>query len=263
MKIHWIGGNLPASGKAWLVRGLTESIYLERGIQAVVVDTSINAKLTTVYNPGLLATNSPSDYFTRAGVDSCLPDQIYELAGRSDLVIVKLASYSQQLFLEWVDSSGILKEEIEHEFWFVSNGQRDSFEYFPAICNRPWQTHFVKNMYARSWQTKPSNGSTIFEDEDGNNHFDVRILPATITNPAEIEEIESRGATLYHLAHPQNKSLPMLTRTRIKRFLQQSCQNLLTLTPPPAVDRANVKLALCAPAIDLGAEDSTPEPIPF
>jgi hypothetical protein len=91
----------------------------------------------------------------------------------------------------------------------------------------------------------------------------VRILPATITNPAEIEEIESRSATLYHLAHPQNKSLPMLTRTRIKRFLQQSCQNLLTLTPPPAVDRANVKLALSAPAIDLGAEDSTQEPIPF
>jgi hypothetical protein len=55
----------------------------------------------------------------------------------------------------------------------------------------------------------------------------------------------------------------MLTRTRIKRFLQQSCQNLLTLTPPPVVDRANVKLALSAPEIDIGAEDSTQEPIPF
>jgi hypothetical protein len=146
-------------------------------------------------------------------------------------LVVKLTSHSQAKFLNWINISGILTDDIRHNFWFVSNGHRDSINYFQELCNYDWQLNWVRNQHARVWDD-------LEETDDETEPFNICDLPGIITNPAEIEFIEASGAILHHLAHPENSETPLLTRVRIQRFLAQSHQNFLAKTtqstkPPP------------------------------
>jgi hypothetical protein len=225
MKIHWVGGQLPKVGKAWTARALIEGLYLVRGIQVVTIDTSYGSPLSKLYNPGLLDTYSPDRYFTTDGFREYLTDDIYYIAQKYPVLVVKLASYSQQLFFEWIESSGIVQDSIDHEFWFVSNGRSEGLSYFQEICTLPWQIHFVKNNNFKFWHPSLPTADRLSDN------IDRRILPATITNPQEIELIETSRQPLTHLAAPKNPYLYLSSRTRISRFLHQSSLNLLDTLP--------------------------------
>lgn len=216
MEIHWVGGNLPQVGKAWTVRALTESLFLQSPqISPVVVDTSPESPLSQVYNPGLLASYTPSNYFTS---DLLASDEIIQMAYTYKTLVVKLSSHTQAAFLDWAEDSGILDEDIRHNFWFVSNGNRRSLDYFMGLHRHDWNLNFVRNQYQRVWD----------DVEDGEESpFEIRDLSGIITNPAEIESIEMSGATLLELSQPEALHVPLLTRVRIQRFLKYSCDSLL------------------------------------
>ncbi len=277
MKIHWVGGQLPKVGKSWTARALIEGLYLDRGIQVVTIDTSYGSPLSKLYNPGLLTTYSPDRYFTSDGFKEYLTDDIYYIAQKYPVLVVKLASYSQQLFFEWIESSGIVQDHIDHEFWFVSNGRSEGLSYFQEVCTLPWQIHFVKNNNFKFWH--PSLPTTARLTDN----IDLRILPATITNPQEIELIETSGQPLIHLAAPQNPYLYLSSRTRISRFLRQSSLNLLDATsllsasvwvasalpnrevvPNPSQPNLNpvetAPMPTCDDSVDLIAEEEDPIP---
>lgn len=224
-EIHWVGGNLPQIGKSWTVRALTESLFIERQISPIVVDTSPNSPLSLVYNPALLKTHTPSQYFTGNGLTA---DEIFDLADKYQNLVVKLGSYSQPMFLEWIDDSGILSADIRHHFWFVSNGHRDSVRYFREIGDRfsAWHLNWVRNRYGRVW-------GDLEETNRETNPFNICDLPGIISHPLEIDYIEASGEILHHLSHPQNRKIPLLMRTRINRFLAQSCQNFWGDETPP------------------------------
>jgi hypothetical protein len=230
-QIHWVGGNLPQIGKSWTVRALTESLFIERQISSIVVDTSPNSPLSLVYNPDLLKVYHPSTYFTGNGLAA---DEIFDLADKYHNLVIELSSHSQPMFLQWVNDSGILSADIRHYFWFVSNGHRDSVRYFRQICEcSAWELNWVRNCYGRV-------GIDLAESDDssGLEPFKICDLPGIISNPIEIDYIEASGEILHHLSHPQNSKIPLLTRTRINRFLAQSCQNFLgtdtpAIKPPP------------------------------
>lgn len=215
MEIHWVGGNLPQVGKAWAVRALTESLFLQSPqISPVVVDTSPESPLSQVYNPGLLASYTPSNYFTS---DLLASDEIIQMAYTYKTLVVKLSSYTQAAFLDWAEDSGILDEDIRHNFWFVSNGNRRSLDYFMGLHRHDWNLNFVRNQYQRVWD----------DVEDEESPFEIRDLSGIITNPAEIESIEMSGATLLELSQPEALHVSLLTRVRIQRFLKYSCDSLL------------------------------------
>jgi hypothetical protein len=210
MEIHWVGGNLPQVGKAWAVRALTESLFLQNPQSLpVVVDTSPESPLSQVYNPGLLASYTPSKYFVR---DKLASDELIQMVYTYPKLVVKISSRTQAAFLDWVEDSGILEEDIRHNFWFVSDGSRRSLEYFQELGQRDWQLNFVRNQHQGVWDE-------IGED---NALFNLRHLCGTISNPAEIEFIEMSGATLLELSHPDALHVPLLTRVRIQRFLKHS-----------------------------------------
>jgi hypothetical protein len=217
VEIHWVGGNLPQVGKAWAVRALTESLFLQNPqISPVVVDTSPESPLSQVYNPGLLESYTPSSYFTG---DRLASDEIVQMVYTYQKLVVKLSSHTQAAFLDWAEASGILDEDIRHDFWFVSNGNRRSLEYFMGLQRDDWHLHFVRNQYQRVWDNVGVN--------DEKSPFDLRNLSGIITNPAEIESIEMSGATLLELSQPEALHVPLLTRVRIQRFLKYSCDSLL------------------------------------
>jgi hypothetical protein len=229
-QIHWVGGNLPQIGKSWAVRALTESLFLnDFQVAPIVIDTSPNSPLSEIYNPALLESHTPSQYFTR---NNLAADEIFHLVHTHKRLVVKLASHSQAKFLEWINISGILTDDIRHNFWFVSNGHRDSINYFQELCKYDWQLNWVRNQYARVWDN-------LEDTDDETDLFNVCDLPGIITNPTEIELIEASGAILHHLAHPENSEIPLLMKVRIQRFLAQSHQNFLdnatqfTKPPPP------------------------------
>jgi hypothetical protein len=231
-QIHWVGGNLPQVGKSWAVRALTESLFLtDVRVAPIVVDTSPNSPLSQIYNPALLESHTPDRYFISSNLAA---DEIFKLAHTHKKLVVKLASHSQAKFLNWINISGILTDDIRHNFWFVSNGHRDSINYFQELCNYDWHLNWVRNQHARVWDD-------LEETDDETEPFKICDLPGIITNPTEIEFIEASGAILHHLAHPQNIEVPVLTRIRIQRFLTQSHQNLLGTTtqptkpPPPKI----------------------------
>lgn len=228
-QIHWVGGNLPQVGKSWAVRALTESLFLtDFQVAPIVVDTSPNSPLSETYNPTLLESHTPDRYFISSNLAA---DEIFQLVHTHKRLVVKLASHSQVKFLEWINISGILTDDIRHNFWFVSNGHRDSINYFQELCHYDWRLNWVRNQHARVWDN-------LEETDEETEPFNICDLPGIITNPAEIEFIEASGAILHHLAHPENSEIPILTRVRIKRFLTQSHQNFLGTTtqatkPPP------------------------------
>ena len=149
-QIHWVGGNLPQVGKSWAVRALTESLFLtDCQVAPVVVDTSPNSPLSEIYNPTLLESHTPNQYFTR---NNLAADEIFQLVHTHKRLVIKLASYSQAKFLEWINISGILTDDIRHSFWFISNGHRDSINYFQELCNYDWQLNWVRNQHARTWE---------------------------------------------------------------------------------------------------------------
>lgn len=217
MEIHWVGGNLPHVGKAWAVRALTESLFLQNPqILPVVVDTSPNCSLSRVYNPGLLASCTPNNYFTN---DLLSSDEIIQITHRYKILVVKLSNYSQPAFLDWVEDSGILDQDIRHNFWFVSNGNRRSLEYFAQLHRYDWSLNFVQNQHQCIWSE--------VEAESEESPFKIRNLSGIISNPAEIELIELSEATLLELSQPEAMDIPLLTRVRIQRFLKHSCDSLL------------------------------------
>jgi hypothetical protein len=229
-QIHWVGGNLPHIGKSWAVRALTESLFLtDLQVAPIVVDTSPNSPLSEVYNPTILESHTPSKYFIGSPLAA---DEIFDLAHTHKVLVIKLASHSQATFLEWINSSGILTDDIRHNFWFISNGHRDSINYFQELCNYDWQLNWVRNQHAQVW-------GELEETDDETDPFNICDLPGIITNPTEIEFIEASGAILHHLAHPENSGIPLLMRVRIQRFLTQSHQNFIdtatqsTKPPPP------------------------------
>jgi hypothetical protein len=232
-QIHWVGGNLPQIGKSWAVRALTESLFLtDRQVVPIVVDTSPNSPLSQIYNPALLESHTPDRYFISSNLAA---DEIFKLAHTHKKIVVKLASHSQVKFLNWINISGILTDDIRHNFWFVSNGHRDSINYFQELCNYDWQLNWVRNQYARVWDD-------LEEIDDEAEPFNICDLPGIITNPTEIEFIEASGAILHHLASPKNSEITLLTRVRIQRFLAQSHQNFIgntsentKLPPPPKI----------------------------
>ena len=217
MEIHWVGGNLPQVGKAWTVRALTESLFLQNPqISPVVVDTSPESPLSQVYNPGLLAFYTPSNYFTS---DLLASDEIIQIAHTHKTLVVKLSTHTQAAFLSWAEDSGVLDEDIRHNFWFVSNGNRRSLEYFTQLHRHDWNLNFVQNQYQRVWDR--------VEVEDEKSPFNIRDLSGIISNPAEIEFIEMGKATLLELSQPEASHIPLFTRVRIQRFLKYSCDFLL------------------------------------
>ncbi len=217
-QIHWVGGNLPQVGKFWAVRALTESLFFANPhVAPIVVDTSPGSLLSAVYNPALLESHTPSKYFSSSRLAA---DEIFDLVHTYKILIVKLASHTQSAFLDWVKDSDILDDDIRHNFWFVSNGHRDSINYFQELCNYDWQLNWVRNQHTRVW-------GNLEETGDETDPFNICDLPGIITNPAEIEFIEVSGAILHHLAHPENSEVPLLTRIRIQRFLDQSHQNFI------------------------------------
>lgn len=221
MEIHWVGGNLPHVGKAWTVRALTEGLFIQNPqILPVVVDTGPSCCLSQIYNPGLLASYTPSNYFTS---DLLASDEIMEIAHTYKVLVVKLSSYSQAAFLNWVEDSGILDQDIRHNFWFVSNGNRRSLEYFGQLGRNNWSLNFVRNQHQQTWGE--------VEPESEESPFHIRTLSGIISNPTEIELIESSGATLLELSQPEALYVPLLTRIRIQRFLKYNCDFLLTATP--------------------------------
>jgi hypothetical protein len=217
VEIHWVGGNLPQIGKAWAVRALTESLFLQNPqISPVVVDTSPESPLSQVYNPNLLATYTPSNYFSR---DLLASDEIVPMVQTHPTLVVKLASHSQAAFLDWTQASGILDQDIRHHFWFVSNGNHRSLEYFRGIPQHDWQLHFVRNQYQRIWPK--------VDAADAESPVNICDLSGIFTNPAEIESIEISRQTLLELAQPAASQVPLLTRVRIQRFLKHSRDCLL------------------------------------
>ena len=249
MEIHWVGGNLPQVGKAWAVRALTESLFLQNPqILPVVVDTSPNCSLSQIYNPGLLASYTPNNYFTS---DLLASDEIIQIAHTYKILVVKLSSYSQAAFLNWVEDSGILEQDIRHNFWFVSNGNRRSLEYFAQLHRDDWSLNFVRNQYQRIW------GEVEAEEESP---FNIRTLSGIISNPTEIELIESSGATLLELSQPEALYVPLLTRIRIQRFLKYNCDFLLTATPQQQL--TSIVTPELVPLIEPRCEEED-EDIPF
>jgi hypothetical protein len=218
-QIHWVGGNLPQIGKAWTVRALAESLYLQHNMLPIIVDTSSDSPLSSTYNPGLkyLHGCDPSKYF-KPGY-TVAADEIFDLVTANNTIIIKLSSYSQSAFLNWVNTTGILGESIRQDFWFVTNGHRDSLRHFQEICSYPWNLTWVRNHYNKIWEEIP-------ETDEEELPFKICDLPVTLT-PNETSYIEDSKAILCQLAHPQNSQLSLFTRTRIQRFLNQSSQNLL------------------------------------
>ena len=121
-EIHWVGGNLPQVGKSWAVRALTESLFFANPhVAPIVVDTSPDSFLSEVYNPALLQSHTPSQYFS----GNCLAaDEIFKLVHTHKVLVIKLASHTQSAFLDWVQDSNVENDDIRHKFWFVSNGHR-------------------------------------------------------------------------------------------------------------------------------------------
>lgn len=243
MQIHWIGGNMPQIGKAWAVRALTESLFERDNKAPLVVDTSPKSPLSQIYNPLLLKTHQPAHYFNDNGLAA---DEILSLAEFYRIIVVKLASYTQDTFLSWLKNSGILDIEIEQHFWFVTNGHRDSFIYFTEICRYDaWQIHWVRNHYGRTW---------LDADRQTPNLINVCDLPGIISNPYEIDYIEVNRIILKHLVAQKNNGLSSLTRRRVKMFLDRSHQSFLKCStdenkdvtnaiPPPATPESVVSEA--------------------
>ncbi len=228
-EIHWVGGNLPQVGKSWAVRALTESLFFANPhVAPIVVDTSPDSFLSEVYNPALLQSHTPSQYFS----GNCLAaDEIFKLVHTHKVLVIKLASHTQSAFLDWVQDSNVENDDIRHKFWFVSNGHRHSAKHFEKLCPYDGDLHWVRNQHAGMWG-----------DLEETDTFKVCDLPGIITNPAEIEFVEESRETLNYLAHPEHSHIPLLTRVRIQRFLTQSHQNFIGTgnqyikpSPPPKI----------------------------
>lgn len=216
MQIHWIGGNMPQIGKAWAVRALTESLFERDNKAPLVVDTSPKSPLSQIYNPLLLKTHQPARYFEDNGLAA---DEILSLAEFYHVIIVKLASYTQDTFLNWLKNSGILDTEIEQHFWFVTNGHRDSFSYFTEICQYDaWQIHWVRNHYGRTWLATNRQTPDL---------INVCDLSGIISNHYEIDYIEVNQIILKHLVIQEINGLNILTKRRVKMFLDRSRQSFL------------------------------------
>jgi hypothetical protein len=223
MKINWVGGNLPKVGKSWMARGLAESIFNKHRTPSIVVDTSINSKLSQIYNPKLLNLYDPSLYFKKNELDT---DDIYKLAENCKNLVVKLSSASQTEFLNWLIDTDIFDSEIEQHFWFVTNGRRDSIKYFNEIYEvfKPFigndskhRLSIVKNWYNLKWQ----------DCEEIKNVHSCN-LSGIITNPTEIHYIEDNGLILSEVARLDNLKAPLLFRSRLMRFLKECDLNFLS-----------------------------------
>lgn len=216
MQIHWVGGNLPQIGKAWTVRALTESLFNLNQTPPLAIDTSPNSPLSQIYNPRLLQSHQPACYFQNNGIAA---DELLHLAEFYEVLVVKLASHTQDTFLNWVKKSGIIDAEIEHHFWFVTNGHPDSLTYFSEICQYDaWRIHLVRNHYGRTWQDFNEQSMTL---------IDVCDLPGIISNPREINYIEINRLILSHLTARQFNKVDSMTKRRIEMFLAQSRQSFL------------------------------------
>jgi hypothetical protein len=222
--IHWVGGELPQVGKSWCTRALVETIRLWEGIMPMAIDTSPTPTMSQIYNPQLLKVHSPQSYFTPAGIQECLPDEILALAMTHRIAVVKLATQSQRLFLQWIRESSIFNTPIEQHFWFVSDGRKGSRQYFLPICTYPWRLHYVQNLH--------TGGTPIVAHCS---EFDIHHLPSILSQPSEISAIERQERPLLDLQRDPNFN--SLSRIRLDRFLKQSRQNLWEINPsivPPA-----------------------------
>jgi hypothetical protein len=172
-------------------------------------------------------THHPQSYFTPAGIQECLPDAIVDLTMTHGVAIVKLATQSQRLFLDWMGESSICNTPIEQHFWFVSDGRKESHRYFPQIYNYPWRLHYVQNLH----------GGRIPIVAQAK-QFEIHHLPSTLSHPQEITAIEQSQRPLIDLQCDPNYN--SLSRIRLDRFLKQSHHNLwittplMSPTPPPS-----------------------------
>ncbi len=244
MQIHWVGGNLPQIGKAWMVRGAIESLIGGVLAPPIAVDTSPNSPLSQIYNPLLLKSHKPDRYFQDSGFAA---DELLHLAEFYNILVVKLASYTQDTFLNWLKISGILDVNIEHHFWFVTNGHRDSLHYFRQICQYDfWQIHWVRNHYGRNWQEI---------DEQSIKFIDICDLSGIISSPNEIDYIESHRLILKHLTSPYFSGINSLTKKRVEIFLAQSRHSFFknwneeskkhnTITTPPLASIAPTEIEM-------------------
>jgi hypothetical protein len=222
MKINWVGGDLPKIGKSWMVRGLTESIFNKYQISPIVVDTSIGSKLSRIYNPKLLELYDPSLYFTECRLAA---DEIGDLARRCGNLIIKLSSMSQSRFLNWLEYTDMLESDVEHHFWFITNGDRDSVKYFkelhqafkPSLVNSSkCRLSIVRNWYDLKWKDS--------QEIEGVNTCN---LSGIITNPQEIQYIEDNRLILSEVASLTNCKAPLIFRSRLMRFLTECDRNFL------------------------------------
>jgi hypothetical protein len=242
VQIHWVGGNLPQIGKAWTARALTENLFERDKRPPLAIDTSPNSPLSQIYNPLLLKFHQPACYFVNDGLAA---DELLNLAEFYRVLVVKLASHTQATFLNWLTTSGILDTEIEQHFWFVSNGHRDSLTYFSQICQYDtWHIHWVRNHYERTW--------TDF-DEGRMSAIDICDLPGIISNPNEINYIETNYLILRYLISRQCNVINSLTKRRIELFLSQTRQSFLK----EGIGKAKVPMPpIASNSIDALEEDS-------
>jgi hypothetical protein len=126
-EIHWVCGDLPKIGKNWTVRALLEVMQM-RSYCPSLIDTSPSVTIGKVYAPN--AHMERSCYFDSPSFTAA--DSILEVTGNP--LVIKLASNSQQDFLDWARLLNLFKDTARHHtFWFVTDRSQQSHAAFNGL----------------------------------------------------------------------------------------------------------------------------------
>jgi hypothetical protein len=209
MSLHFINSTYGQAGKSWFIRAIVE-IFARTDDRIIVVDASIDKRIGMTYSP---AFNRAYD-LQFSSQDACAIDKLLDF-GADNTVIVKLPASDLHHLIRWGRDTDIQTLGFPCYYWFVSTG-RDDYPFAVLDLFGDRNCFLVENHdRARNFR---AFGQPEFDPER------VVRLPCITTDPVEIYRIEHSQKPLAALM--ETADLPILTKSRIYRFLQNTAESL-------------------------------------
>jgi hypothetical protein len=195
-QLHFVTSADNKVGKSWFIRGAVE--YLRQSFRVVVVDTSSDRRLGSIYNP-----HFNDLYSLRFGDDnSLLADRLIDLAQHDLSVIIKVPASDRTYFEQWAADIELSELGIDIYYWFVGKGDRQVLS-IPKSFDDRW--YYIRNQYV-------DRDNTI-ENEI---HSKIFTLPR-FASTRDTKTIESTNQSLKNLI--LSPSTSVVVKTRVRRFL--------------------------------------------
>lgn len=209
-EIHFIGSACGQAGKSWFIRAFVD-IIAPSDDSLAIVDTSPNKRLGAYYS------GSPALECRFTDARPYRADEILVLAERRT-VIVKVPASDNADFLNWARDLAIGKLDVPCYYWFVSTG-KDDYPQDVIDLFASERCFLVKNLrHAGNFQN--------FKQPKFDPERTVE-LSGIVTNQTESFSIEHSPYRIKDLLG--GSELPLLTRSRLYRFLDKTAATLLPI----------------------------------